>query len=203
MKNIILILVILGVIALIYYLIMRNRTTTSVPIPENSIPNAKRRAFNENLIKLWVQHLIYTRLVVMAFLSGSPELTDLSNRLMQNQKDIGQLMGTVFGKNVGDAITNVLTKHIQITVQVLTAVKSNDKINQDTTIKAFYQNADDIGKYLDQLYRTNIFRQHLKMHIQLLIQNVVDYANKDYAADIKSFDNYVNAGVKMASDMQI
>ena len=156
---------------------------------------------NKDLIKLWVHHLLYTRLVVMAFLSDDKSINSLMNRLMKNQHDIGDLMGIKYGSKVGHTITNELVKHITIAGSVLAAVKANDKAAQTKSIKEFYDNANNIGVYLDKLMYTNVFAHHMKMHIETLVNDVIAYSTKQYDSDIKLLDTYVNAGLDMAFDM--
>src|SRR5690349_1031428 len=106
---------------------------------------------NKTLIKVWVEHLYYTRLVVVSVLSGvicknslrdqdvSPEFELLKQRLLQNQKDIGNVFRKKFGDKVGDDITTELTTHISIAATILMKIKNGDDYSTD--IQAFYKNA--------------------------------------------------------------
>ena len=147
------------------------------------------------LIQAWAQHLLYTRLVVMAFFSDNPELSSLSAKLMQNQADLGQLIGAQFGPATVTAVTTALREHITLAVQVLTAVK--EKIDPTAAIAAFYQNAAQIGQTLDKLYGTgSMFQECMRDHITLLIANVQSYRAREN--DITTLDAYFNEGMKMA-----
>lgn len=193
----ILLIVLLLIIGYLYY-------TTPKPITEKfeSCPcgaNCQCNKIDKTMIKLWVQHLLYTRLVIMAFFTNDKSFNDLMNRLMKNQRDIGDLMGKIYGFQVGQTISNALLKHIMIAGKVLIAIKSND-IGQNT-INEFYDNALNIGIYLDKLTHTNKFVNHMKIHIASLINNIVAYTNKNYVMDISTLDIYVNSGLDMAFDM--
>lgn len=155
----------------------------------------------KDLIKYWVHHLVYTRLVVMSVLSNDNNTETMLNRLLQNQKDIGSVFTKVYNSQVGLDITKELTIHIVIAGKVLKALKSNNKQNLDTCVKEFYNNAQVIGTYLDDLFHSSCFVEHMKHHIDSLIKDVLSYNSKDYKNDIKDLDDYINAGLDMAFDM--
>ncbi|AYV77873.1 MAG: hypothetical protein Edafosvirus2_52 [Edafosvirus sp.] len=56
----------------------------------------------------------------MAFLSNVGSLSVLKDRLINNQKDIGNVITYIYGEQYGDKITNLLTQHILLAVGVLT-----------------------------------------------------------------------------------
>jgi len=161
----------------------------------------KFNKFNKELIKVWVSHLLYTRLVCMAFLTDDRSLSSLVDRLLQNQKDIGKIMENKYGSEVGKTITDALVKHITIATAVLTAVKSNNKVEQIKSIDEFYSNANDIGIYLDKLLHVTKFTHHMKIHIKSLVDDVLAFKNYNYQGDIQKLDIYVDAGLDMVFDM--
>lgn len=152
--------------------------------------------------KVWVDHLIYTRLVFVAFFANSSELNALRTRLIKNQSDIGNLFGKLYGQSVGNSVTKLLLEHINIAVDVLTSIKTNNAKNKATSVKRFYANANEIGTALDNLKNTNgIFKHHMKTHIDTLINTITSHISKKYVEDIKNYDIYVSAGLDMAYDM--
>jgi hypothetical protein len=156
---------------------------------------------DKEIIKLWVSHLLYTRLTMMAYFSNDSQLKFLSDRLIENQREIGQKIGKLYGFDAGQIVTNELIKHINIAIALLKALKNKNKKLIDQETNNFYQNADDIGIYLDKLFHTKIFRHHMYVHIQTLIENVKAYANNQYNYDIVTLDQYINSGIDMAFSM--
>lgn len=151
--------------------------------------------------KLWTDHLLYTKLVYNAFLRNSPELENLKSRLVFNQTDIGNYVTIQFGKSHGDKVTELLTAHILIAVDVLTAIKNNNNLEKVNNLKRFYNNANEIGEYLNKLYGTNTFAHHMKMHIDHLVESISNFTINKFNDEIKTLDSYVHAGVDMAFDM--
>ena len=161
------------------------------------------------LTKVWTQHFVYTRLAVEAFFTGSPELPAILQKLKQNQIDIGAVFGDIYGPEVGSTITAELTKHINLAVALLKALKTGDSKSISKAKSDFYANAKFIGDYLDILTaktgpETKVgsrFRHHMIMHIDTLIANVTAFVAKDYRRDVETLDAYLNAGIGMVFDM--
>lgn len=153
------------------------------------------------LVKLWVEHLFYTRMVFMSFFRDLPELETMKVRLIQNQNDIGAFIGSMYGKEIGNKVAKLLIDHILIAVDILTSIKTKNDKQKAVNITGFYNNADEIGIYLDNLTGKNIFRHHMKMHIDTLINSIVSFNSNNHSEDIKYTDQYLRAGIDMAFDM--
>jgi uncharacterized protein YicC (UPF0701 family) len=61
--------------------------------------------------------------------------------LVENQKDIGNIIARIYGKDEGKRITKLLTKRVKILVKLVAAVKSCSKEVQDREIARLYANA--------------------------------------------------------------
>jgi hypothetical protein len=143
--------------------------------------------------KLWLDHLLYTRLVIMGILEDRNDLKENLARLMKNQEDIALL----FGKEA-PAVEKLLKEHITLAGKVVGDVKTSSP-GTNADIKALYANADQIGNYLDSKAGGKEFKHHMRMHIDTLLAMAKDeFAKKDA---VKSTDEYTTAGMKMAFDM--
>lgn len=161
---------------------------------------SRRTAENKEILEfmsVWVDHLFYTRLVFMEFLNDGPALPQLKQRLLQNQVDIGKVFGNYYGQDNGSKLTTLLTQHIVLAVDVLTAIKDNK--DHKAAVNEFYKNAGEIGSFIDFVKGTGImFQEHMKTHIDTLIATVTAYVAKDWASDIKHTDEYLHSGLQMA-----
>lgn len=196
--------VIFILLLIVLYLLFSNQSENNNLVQECPCgANCQCNLKNPLVFKLWNHHFVYTRLVMMAFFRSDPELDTLVKRFEKNQEELGAALGSVFKNesHVQEIATKELKKHMELAVEVMTAIKQNDESKQKTSIEAFYANADDIGKYLDGLYKTNKFRHHMKHHIDYLIENVLAFVNKQYSDDVSSLNKYLNAGTEMAYDM--
>ena len=191
-EHILKIVLIILIIVIVYLLYIYNKNKCKCSGHRNLL----------RMTQLWVDHLFYTRLVVEAFLQNNASLPSLKQRLLQNQKDIGNEFTCLYGPQVGNTVTKLLTEHILDAVQVLDAIKTKNSAAQTEALKKFYANANEIGRTLDQLKGTNgIFAHHMKMHIDTLVESVTAYNKKNYKEDISASNKYLGAGIKMAFDI--
>lgn len=89
-------------------------------------PTAARKAFHDQMRKLWEDHVTWTRLAIVTFADGSPSFDATSGRLLQNQRDIGDAIKPFYGPAAGNKLTALLHDHITIAVELLQAAKAGD-----------------------------------------------------------------------------
>ena len=138
---------------------------------------------------LWSEHMEWTYATVTAFVSDSPGFDASVNRLLQNQKDIGNAIKPFYGKAAGNQLTALLTEHIQLAVPVLVAAKSGDNDALDTAVANWYENARQIGRFLAKANPAwKGARKMLKTHITQTVAYAADQLQGDYAKSIKDYD---------------
>jgi hypothetical protein len=62
--------------------------------------------------ELWVIHVCLTRQVIVASFRHSEALSTIVDELLQNQADLGKMLGLLYGKEFGEAATGLLKEHI-------------------------------------------------------------------------------------------
>jgi hypothetical protein len=212
--HIILIVIIIGLViyilnSVIYptegYDVMKIKYSKSCPCGVGCKCGDKQLAVSKIMVKLWVQHLIYTRLTVMALLDANKDTDVLTARLLRNPKDFGDAISELYDKTIGNAVAKLLMEHLEIALRVVYTIRIDSSYDKNVAIKELYANADNLGTYLDALTHNHddIFRHHMKMHIDTLLANVTAYASNNYDTDIKTMDAYLNAGIDMAFDMAV
>jgi citrate lyase gamma subunit len=137
----------------------------------------------------------------MAALRESSELILMIEKLNKVSGDIGTSVGKQYGTEVGKKITSMMDEHVSIVLEVVNNLKSKDEAKKNVNVVRLYSNADQLGKYFDDLKGIHIFRHHMKMHIDTLINSIISFINNDAANDIKFTDAYISAGIKMAFDL--
>lgn len=146
----------------------------------------------QTMRELWSDHMKWTYATVEAFYHDQAALQPTLNRLLQNQKDIGAAVASVYGKEAGDNLIGLLTTHIQQAVPVLKAAKSNDKAALDQALSDWYLNANEIAGFLSaanpQSWPKSATEPLMKQHIEMTTAYAVDLLKGDYAKAIKDFD---------------
>ena len=151
---------------------------------------------------LWSEHMEWTYATVTAFVSDSPGFDASVNRLLQNQKDIGNAIKPFYGKAAGNQLTALLTEHIELAVPVLVAAKSGDSDALDTAVANWYENARQIGRFLAKANPAwKGAREMLKTHITQTVAYAADQLQGDYAKSIKDYDKAQGHMLMLADEL--
>ena len=113
------------------------------------------RAFHDGMRKLWEDHVQWTRSFIVSFAADLPDLAPTTDRLLQNQVDIGDAIRPFYGDTAADRLTELLTEHITTAADVLTAAKAGDDVAFDDASDAWYRNARQIARFLHEANRDN------------------------------------------------
>lgn len=141
---------------------------------------------------LWVQHMEWTRATVTSFATGSPSLQADMNRLLRNQKDIGDAIAPYYGHAAATQLTHLLKVHIEEAVPVLSAAKAGDQPALDKALKDWYANAQDIADFLASANPDNwpqaTMRDLMKGHIDMTVGYAGDIISGKAVVGIKKYD---------------
>jgi hypothetical protein len=173
----------------------------------SAAPNAapvSATAFRDTMRKLWEDHITWTRLYIISAAADLPEKDATTQRLLQNQVDIGDAIKPYYGDAAGGQLTALLKDHILDAAALLTAAKAgNDAGVQDASTK-WYANADDIATFLNTANPENwpldTMKSAMKAHLDQTLQEAVDHLKGNYAADEADYDQ-VHEHILMMADM--
>src|SRR5215211_2147607 len=65
-------------------------------------PQMDAQAFHDGMRKLWEDHITWTRLVIIGVFQDLPDLNESTQRLLQNQVDIGNAIKPFYGEAAGN-----------------------------------------------------------------------------------------------------
>lgn len=169
-----------------------------------------KAAFHDAMRKLWEDHIIWTRQVIVDVFAtappsaGLPDLTYAVNRLLQNQVDIGNAIKPYYGDAAGNQLTALLTTHIVQAATILTDLKTGSP-NLNADIAAWYVNADEIAVFLSGANPKNwplaTMQDLMKMHLDLTTAEVLARFEGRWADDIAAFDAVHVEILKMADTL--
>ncbi len=195
MKKILLISVFAGSLVA---LVIRTSAIVAKGQPPVQSAVSLRMAFHDAMRKLWEDHIIWTRQVIVdvfATTPPSPGLPDLPfavDRLLNvNQTEIGNAIKPYYGNVAGDQLTGLLKVHISEAATILNDLKtSSAQLNDD--IAAWYVNANAIASFLNGLNSKNwplVEAQDLmKMHLDKTTDEVLARFQQRWADDVAAFD---------------
>jgi hypothetical protein len=154
--------------------------------------SAKAVAFQRTMDKLWEDHITWTRMVIVDFAAGLPDLKTAEVRLLRNQADIGNAVKPYYGPAAGDKLTKLLRTHILEAVPVLQYAKAGDKPKLNGALAAWYANAHQIAAFLHSANTHNwslsAMDTMMENHLALTTKEAVSRLQGNWAADVAAYD---------------
>jgi hypothetical protein len=171
------------------YLPVAAQTTSAPPASAESV---KQSVFHDGMRKLWQDHTAWTRVFIISAAADLPDKAAATERLLQNQADIGNAIKPYYGNAAGDKLTALLKEHITTAAEVVTAAKANDKAKLDDANKRWFANADQIADFLSganpKHWPAAEMRSMMHDHLNLTTTEAVARLKGDWSADIAAFD---------------
>jgi hypothetical protein len=152
--------------------------------------------------KLWEDHIVWTRNVILNIVDGLPGTDQAVDRLLNNQVDIGNAIKPYYGNEAGEKLAGLLKPHITIAAEVVTAAKNGDKTALDDANRRWYVNAEEISVFLSSAnpnWKVEEMKSMMNDHLKFTTDEAVARLQKDYAADIKAYEK-VHEEILMMSD---
>jgi len=141
--------------------------------------------------KLWEDHITYTRNYIISALADLPDADAVAKRLLKNQDDVGDAIKPYYGAEAGKKLGGLLGDHILIATEVVKAAKADSKDDLSAAQKKWSSNGRDIAAFLSDVnphWSRREMEQMLQKHLDLTTGEVVGRLKKDWAADIRSYD---------------
>ena len=153
--------------------------------------------------KLWEDHISYTRNYIISALAGLEDEGKIAERLLRNQDDIGAAIKPYYGDAAGKQLAALLRDHILIAAEIVAAAKAGKMDDVAIGQKKWTANGKDIAAFLSGAnphWPKKDLEHMLQTHLDLTTGEVVGRLKKDWAADIKSYDDG-HAHMLMFADM--
>ena len=190
-------------VGLLAFLVVLTFTGVSRSAPTLPAVNDKQTAFQDAMRKLWEDHITWTRVFIISAVADLPDKAAATERLLQNQVDIGNAIKPYYGDAAGDKLTTLLKEHITTAAEVVAAAKANDKAKLDDANKRWLANADQIADFLSGAnpnWPAADMRKMMREHLDLTTAEAVARIKGDWKADIAAYDR-VHAQILHMADM--
>lgn len=159
-------------------------------------------AFQDDMRKLWEDHIVWTRQVIISVAHSLPDADPTVQRLLANQVDIGNAFRRFYGDRVANELTDLLTEHIVIAAQILNAAKAGDSGGVATASAAWSVNADQIAAVWARInprsWPLAAMQAHMREHLALTLDEAVARLTGDFATDIAKYDEVHESILEMA-----
>lgn len=173
------------------------------------IPNVayahSKPAFHDAMRKLWADHVAYTRLFIVSAAAGSPDTAATTERLLQNQTDIGNAVAEFYGRDAGNKLTALLKDHIVIAASIVTAAKAGDNAKVASENQRWRSNAADIAKFLSganpKHWPEPAIQSAMFAHLDQTLAEATNQLKGNYAASMKDYDMAMEHILMMADTL--
>jgi hypothetical protein len=154
--------------------------------------NARQARFHDSMRKLWEDHITWTRLAIVSFAGGLPDLQATEARLLANQADIGNAIKPYYGRTAGNRLTALLKEHILGAVALLQAAKSGDQTQIAKASAAWYANANQVADFLHaanpHVWSRASLRSMMKTHLDQTLAEAQHRLQGRFADDIRDYE---------------
>ena len=163
-----------------------------------------RASFQDDMRKLWEDHITWTRLYIVSAVGNLPDKAATTERLLQNQAGIGNAVKPFYGEAAGTKLTALLKDHILIAAKLIDAAKANNAAEVATQKTAWNANADEISGFLSAANPKNWplepLKTEMRSHLSLTLDEAVAQIQGNYPASVAAYDK-VHAQILHMADM--
>jgi hypothetical protein len=154
--------------------------------------------------KLWEDHIVWTRNVILCLTDKLPGTDQAVARLLKNQEDIGTAIKSFYGDAAGDKLTELLKQHITIAADVVTAAAKGDGEALGNAQKKWHDNAKEIAEFLSGAnpnLKLSEMESMMNDHLKLTTDEAVARITKNYEADVEAYDKVQGEILMMADQL--
>jgi len=162
----------------------------------------KNKKFNIPFIKVWIDHVVYTRMFIVSSLNNLENLGVVTKRLLRNQDDISYFFKKKYGSHVAELVSKLLKEHIMIANDLVNNIKNKKDYKID--MEKWKQNAKKIAEALHSLNKSvsiNSWYSMMNQHLDLTADELLYNYNKDWLNDLETFDKIKDQAVLMATHL--
>jgi hypothetical protein len=146
--------------------------------------------------ELFTAHVIYTVLFMKAAIFHDGDVHFLEKRLLRNQKDIGEFLGSFTTSLKGEQLTTALKEHIKLAAAAVLSGGS------DKAVHEFLEQGNDVARCVTALCPDKLdittTREAFRMHNKHVLKLAVIYMKSKFSSETAAFDAYLEHMLEVA-----
>jgi len=154
--------------------------------------------------KLWEQHTVWTRATIVSLVFDLPDVDYVTNRLLQNPVDFGNLFSVYYGDRIGGRLRDLLREHLVIAAELVKAAKAGDSESAAEIEKRWYANGDEIAAFLGRInpfWSKEEWTMMYRTHLDLVKEEAVNLITGNYQEESSVYDRLETQALEMADTM--
>ncbi len=175
---------------------MFNTRSNNITCRQLRLSNALRR--------LWFEHVLWTRFFIVSTAFDLPDLSLVTQRLLQNPVDFEKELGPLYGRQKAAEFRQHFTDHLLIAAALVNTAKAGNEEEAANQRRLWYENAADIAKFLASInpfWSERIWKDMLFSHLDMTENEAVFLLTGEYEKGIKIYDDIQVQAMKMADEM--
>ncbi len=172
-----------------------------IPPQTDSYGQPESNPLHDDMRRAWAQHVYWTRMLLISIAEHLTDQGVVTTKLMENPQAIADIFAPYFSQEAANEIGNLLTEHLQIGGELITALRDNQMDKANDLNKQWHVNASKIAEALAAMnpnYNKQELQAMLEQHLDLLTEEVAARLARDYVKDIKAFDKSERQAEEMA-----
>ncbi len=156
------------------------------------------------LRKLWMEHIMWTRLSIVSALADLPDLDATTKRLLRNPSDFANVLEIFYGKQKADVFRSLLEEHLKIAASIVDSAKRGDSKAVEQYSRLWYSNADKIAAFLagiNPCWSEDEWKNLMHDHLRMLADMIGARLAGDFTKDVMIADMLTAQALSMADVM--
>lgn len=112
-------------------------------------------------------------------------------RLLRNPSDGARLFAPFYGEQIASRFESLIREHLVIAAELVVAAKNGESTKVSDARTRWYQNADDIARFMSEInpfWTYNEWLEMMNQHLKLVESEAVSLIQNDYQANIAVYD---------------
>ncbi|MBL4934556.1 acetylglutamate kinase [Clostridium sp. YIM B02515] len=133
-----------------------------------------------------------------------PDVNFVTNRLLQNPKDFGNVFRVYYGDRADSRLRDLIRKHLIIAAQLVNAAKAGDNAAAAEIEKKWYANGDEIATFVGSInpyWSAEDWKRMYRTHLGLVKSEAVNLLTKNYSAETSTYDELESQALEIADIM--
>ena len=154
--------------------------------------------------ELWVDHITWTRMVIMGTFDSLPGNDAYKARLIQNYFDMEDALEPYYGDEA-EEWGELIEEHLLIAVEILDAAKAGNTAALEDAKARWYDNGHELADFMAEMnpdfWPADMGDPMWIEHLDATFDEAVAHLTGDFTGDVEAYDRVVDLAMEMADFM--
>jgi hypothetical protein len=150
---------------------------------------------------VWEQHVYWTRMTTNSIAFDLPDLDIVTERLLRNSTDMGNLLKHFYGNRIAAKFSNLIREHLLIAPELVKAAKAGNQKAVADAERRWYANGEEIAEFLSRInpfISRDEFQEMFFEHLALTTKEALFILQNKFQSSIAMFDKIEAQALQMA-----